>query len=208
MSEGLGVSIRRSVVTAVTAGLVAALSVGGCSDDEPKVHDSGLPPESELTESNGPSPTEPSPTDPSPTGPQEPPLPDAAKAPGKAGAKAFVAYYIRLLNYASHTGDGALLLRYGPSCRVCRSQADFAERLYGRGGWYRGGAWRPDNRTWLVLSSGSGYFVAVNVDTAAGRQLPRRDAEISRFAADRLRLNFLLKPSSRAWQVSRLVTPS
>jgi Family of unknown function (DUF6318) len=204
MSEGLGVSIRRSVVSAFAATLAVGGALAGCSDDSDGPPDSGLPSESEATESTPT--TDPSPTE--PTGPQPPPLPEAATAPGKAGAKAFVAYYIRLLNYASHTGDGAPLLEYGPNCRVCKSQANFASKLYRKGGWYRGGAWRPDNHTWLVLPSGKGYFVAVNVDTAAGRQLPGRDAETSRFAADRLRLNFLVMPSAKAWQVSRLVTPA
>ena len=92
----------------IAAAVVACGALSGCSDDETEP-DSGLPSKSELTESTPASPTasDPTPSDPTPSGPQEPPLPAAAKSPGKAGAKAFVAYYIKLLNYASWTGDTA-----------------------------------------------------------------------------------------------------
>lgn len=185
--------------------------LSGCGDDaEPP--DSGLPARSELTESATtstlPSVSGPSPSDPTRSGRAEPTLPVAAEAPGKAGAKAFVAYYIKLLNYAQHTGDGAPLLEYGPNCRLCRSQATFAAKTYRRGGWFKGGDWRPDPQTWLVLPSGPGYFVAVNVDTASGSQLPRRGDDVTTFKADRLRINLLLRRSADTWQVRRLGSPS
>jgi hypothetical protein len=191
---------------------VASGALSGCSDDEAEPPDSGLPAKSELTESTQtstpPSVTGPSSSDPTRSGREEPPLPAAAKAPGKAGARAFVAYYIRLLNYASHTGDGAPLLQYGPNCRLCKSQAKFAAKTYRRGGWFKGGDWRPDPRTWLVLPSGHGYFVAVNVDTASGRQLSKRGDEVTTFEADHLRISLLLRRSRPTWQVRRLGSPS
>ncbi|MGH3482763.1 MAG: DUF6318 family protein [Nocardioidaceae bacterium] len=204
-------SIRRCVAATIAAAVVASGALAGCGDDEAEPADSGLPAESELTESASeisPSTDGPTPTDPTPSGPQEPPLPAAAKAPGKAGAKAFVAHYIELLNYAQHTGDGTSLLRYGPSCSLCRSQARFATTTYRRGGWFRGGDWKPDPRTWLILPSGPGYFVAVNIDTAPGSELSKRGGKVTEFEADQLRINFLLKRGESTWLVRRIGTPS
>lgn len=160
MSEGPGVSIRRSVVTMIAAALVGAGALTGCSDDEPETYDSGLPSKSEATESTEPTPTEtsaPTPSQPSATGPQEPPLPDAAKAPGKKGARAFVAYYIKLLNYASWTGETKALRGYGPRCGGCKDYAKLFESTYGNGGWFKRGAWAPDSRTWFLTPSGNGF---------------------------------------------------
>lgn len=198
-------SIRHGVVAAVAVAVATSGVLSGCSEADSEPPDSGLPAESELTESpTSPNATEPSASDSTPSGPQEPHLPAAAKAPGKAGAKAFVAYYIRLLNYAQHTGDGAPLLRYGPNCSLCKSQARFAAATYRSGGWFKGGDWRPDPRAWLILPSGPGYFVAVTVDTDSGRELRRRDGDIKRFKADRLRINALLKRTKASWLVRRM----
>ena len=202
-------SIRHGVVAAVAVAVATSGALSGCSDADSDPPDSGLPAESELTDSpTSPNPTEASPTDPNLSGPQEPRLPADARAPGKAGAKAFVAYYIRLLNYASHTGDGAPLLQYGPNCRLCKSQAKFAASTYRRGGWFKGGDWHPDPRSWLILPSGPGYFVAVTVDTDSGRERQRRKGEVRSFEADQLRINALLKRKPSSWQVRRMGTPS
>jgi hypothetical protein len=206
MSEGLGVSIRRNVVSAMAVALVMSGVLSGCSDDsDDDPPSSGLPSESELTES---APTSPSPSPTEPTGPQPPPLPDAAKAPGKAGAKAFVAYYIRLLNYAQHTGDSRGLRQHAQDCNGCETYAELAETTYRRGGWFKGGRWTPDSRTWFVARSGTGLFVAVDVRAAKGRQLQRKGSEVTRFRAARYRLNFKVTQVDRAWHVRRLETPS
>jgi hypothetical protein len=199
------VSIRRGVVTAVAAVLVAVGALPGCSDDASDPPDSSLPSKSETTDPT--SPTEPSPTRPSPTGPQAPTLPAAAKADSKQGAKAFVAYYIKLLNYASLTGDGSPLLEYGPRCRVCRSEAKFYAKTYRNGGWFKGGAWTPDPRTWFITPSGRGFFVAVNVDSAPGQQRVRRGGKVTHFGADQLRINAQLSRDGSTWQIYGLSTP-
>ena len=199
-------SIRRGVVAAVSVAVASGGVLSGCSDADSEPPDSGLPAESDLTESS--SPTEPSPTEPSPTGPQEPRLPVAAKAPGKAGAKAFVAYYIRLLNYAQHTGDASGLRQYGGGCHGCNVYARLAERTYRNGGWFRGGTWTPAPRTWFVDQSGSGYFVALTVEAASGRQLPRRGGEVTRFLANTYRLNLEVDSEKQTWKVARLESPA
>jgi len=206
--KGLGVSIRHGVVAAVAVAVASSGALSGCSDADSEPSDSGLPAESELTETpTSPSPDDASPTDPAPSGPQEPRLPAAAKAPGKAGAKAFVAYYIRLLNYASHTGETASLGKFGSRCGGCMDYVRLYESTYKNGGWIKRGNWVPDPRTWFIAASGNGYFVAVHVDAAAGLQRPRRSSETTRFLADRYRLNFLLADKDRGWRMKSLGTP-
>jgi Family of unknown function (DUF6318) len=200
MSEGLGVSIRRNVVSAMAAALVMSGVLSGCSDDsDDDPPSSGLPSESELTEST---PTSPSPSPTEPTGPQPPPLPDAAKAPGKAGAKAFVAYYIRLLNYASWTGETGAVRQYSRGCRGCQADARLFESTYRKGGWFRGGRWRPVANSWILLPRHPGWFVGLNIDAAKGKQKRRRGAEVSRFLAERIHRDFHLVRAGQRWRVT------
>jgi hypothetical protein len=199
------VSIRHSVVSAMAAALVAGASLAGCSDDSDDPPDSGLPAESEVTEPTS-SPTDSEPTE--PTGPRPPQLPDAATAPGKAGAKAFVAYYIRLLNYASWTGDTQALRSRAPDCTGCGSYARLYEKTYRNGGWFKGGAWTPIESSWLILTKNPGILIDVKVDSAKGRQLLRRGAQRTRFLADVYQLDFHLSMTAEVWRITRLETPA
>jgi Family of unknown function (DUF6318) len=205
------VSTRHCVAATIAAAVVASGALSGCSDDEAEPPDSGLPAKSELTESTQtstpPSVTGPSSSDPTRSGREEPPLPAAAKAPGKAGARAFVAYYIRLLNYASWTGDTTALRARGRGCGGCVDYARLFEKTYQNGGWFKGGAWAPVPRTWFIASSGNRFFLAVHVNAAKGLQRPRRGADVTRFLADRYRLNFLLAPHGESWRMKTLGTP-
>ena len=203
--KGLGVSIRRCVAATIAAAVAATGAMSGCGDDEAEPADSGLPAESELTESApeiSPSTAGPTPTDPTPSGPQEPPLPAAAKAPGKAGAKAFVAYYIELLNYASWTGDTDAIRTYGKGCRGCRADAGFFEGIYQRGGWIKGGRWTPVPGSWIVLPRHPGYFVGVNIDSAKARQRVRKRAQVERVLRERLHRDFHLVRDGSHWNVT------
>jgi hypothetical protein len=197
--KGLGVSIRHGVVAAVAVAVASSGALSGCSDADSEPPDSGLPAKSELTES----PPSPSPT----SGPQEPRLPAAAKAPGKAGAKAFVAYYIRLLNYASHTGDTQSVRRYGSSCRGCNADATFFEHTYEHGGWLEGDTWTPIPSSWILLGSGKGYFVGVNLKASKGRELLRRSGTIKTFPAGRIGRDFRVVHDGQGWTVKSMEEP-
>ena len=153
-------------------------------------------------------PTEPSSTGSTPSGPREPRLPAAAKAPDKAGAKAFVAYYIRLLNYASWTGDTRALQRHAPACSGCKSYADLYDTTYRHGGWFKHGEWIPIARSWLILSKQPGYLIDVKVNAAAGLQKLRRGGRVTRFLADTYQLDFHIDQTANAWIVTRLETPA
>jgi Family of unknown function (DUF6318) len=210
--KGLGVSIRRSVAATIAAAVVATGALSGCGDDEGEPADSGLPAESELTESApeiSPDPSGPTPSNPTPPGPQEPPLPAAAKAPGKAGAKAFVAYYIRLLNYMSWTGDTEPIRRYSTkSCFGCRDDIRTYERGYARGGWEKGRA-RSVKRVFLIRpASPEDLFVGTLTARAKGTYRDSRNDKVMRAGPEQYLLNFFLDWASDGWKVARLERPA
>lgn len=81
-------------------------------------------------------------TSPTPTGPVEPVLPEAAKEPTEAGAKAFAEFYWEMANYAQLTGDTTMFRRLSAkTCEPCASGADGVERVYAAGGVIRGGSY-------------------------------------------------------------------
>ena len=123
----------------------AALLVllAGCGGD-PKADPSPTPSETPV-----------SPT-PSPTAPT---MPAAAAENSKAGAIAFVRYYIELINHLQRTGDSAPLRQAAlPTCKSCKSVIRAAEGIYATGGHVEGGAWsitditatQPTSTLWQV----------------------------------------------------------
>ena len=117
--------MRRFVVGAAL--LVLVVLVAGCGGD-PKADPS-------PSRSSAPSAS----STPMPTPPA---LPDAAKANTKAGAIAFVKYYVELLNYLEATGDDEPALAVSAdACKSCQAVVRAARAIYDSGGHMEGGAW-------------------------------------------------------------------
>jgi hypothetical protein len=118
--------MRRSLVGAAGA-LAALLVLAGCGGD-PKADPS-------------PSPSTPSvSTTPSPTAPV---MPAAASENTKAGAIAFVRYYIELINHAQATGDVAALAAVEePGCKSCTQGREYIQGIYSAGGHIENGQLR------------------------------------------------------------------
>jgi hypothetical protein len=129
--------------TARAATVVVALLtvfVAGCDEDDPP----GSPPPSDSPSApQSSSPSDPT-TSPTETGAVEPTLPSEAEQTTKAGAKAFVAYYWEVVNYARHTGDVALLGTLSvDTCVGCIGGINSIKRIYDRGGRILGGRFTP-----------------------------------------------------------------
>jgi hypothetical protein len=149
--------MRRAVIPAV----VLLLALAGCGGD-PKADPS-------------PSPSSPS-TSPVSTTPSAPVLPEEAKADTKAGAIAFVKYYVELINHAQATGDVDVLAAVeDPGCESCSKGRTVLEEIYKAGGTIHGGeltfkltneARSPRYRGWVV--SGSLAFAPQTVTRTAG----------------------------------------
>lgn len=118
---------------AVTALLLAtALALSACSEDEP-----GSPEPSPSPTSTSSSPT----ATPS-AEPTEPVLPEAAKQPSEAGARAFITYYWDVINYAQVTGDvQGLKAISGDTCGGCSRAIAAVDKLFQAGGHTEGGAY-------------------------------------------------------------------
>ncbi|WP_436700641.1 DUF6318 family protein [Nocardioides sp. BYT-33-1] len=75
-----------------------------------------------------------------PVDPVEPELPEVAREASEEGARAFIAYYWELINYAQVTGDvKALKVASGPNCSGCHEGVQGVRALYKSGGRAEGG---------------------------------------------------------------------
>lgn len=119
-------------VAAVIGVSVLSAGVAGCTGDDPGAGPSPSPSASVSTSV----PPTPEPT----AAPVVPVLPAAAKEPTEAGARAFIAYYWALINYAQVTGDVKGLEGVsGPNCDGCRGGINAIEEVYRAGGHASGG---------------------------------------------------------------------
>ena len=146
-----------------------------------------------------------SPTSSSPSATPSPPvMPDAAKANTKAGAVAFVKYYIELINHAQATGDvEALAAVEDRACESCKHARDALSAIYDAGGSVQGGAltFEPISRErspryqgWLI--SGSLRSAPQTVTREAGatpEQLTGGDTVVNAFVSQ--------ANPDRAWRV-------
>lgn len=90
-------------------------------------------------------------------------MPEEAKADTKAGAVAFVKYYLELVNHAQATGNiDALSAVEESGCKSCDQGREYIARIYGAGGHIDGGKWTarrvsaiPSGENWAVTVSGS-----------------------------------------------------
>lgn len=114
--------------------LACCLGVVGCSDDSPGPEPGPSPTGSVSTPTPSSSSSAPEPA------PTEPALPGAAKEATERGARAFIAYYWELINYAQVTGDVTALKRVsGPNCDGCNAGIEGIRDLYRDGGHIEGG---------------------------------------------------------------------
>jgi hypothetical protein len=135
------------------------------------------------------------PSSPSPSPTAAPTLPDAARANTKAGAIAFVRFYIDAFNHAQATGDTSMLaLLEGPACRSCREVRQSIEHTYRAGGHAVGGALSIDGqeihrsvgRQWVV--DVAGHFSPSTIYASAGAT-PQHDKGGSTAASFFVRFN-------------------
>lgn len=133
----------RALVGAVALG--GAMALAGCSGDPDDDAATAV-----TTAGSTPTVDEPtgSETPTGPTGkpdpdPTEPVLPAAAEGTSVRSAKAFVHYYVDLLNYAMTTGDtDAFRAAARSTCSGCHDYVDFVDDIYSDGGYYRTKGWR------------------------------------------------------------------
>lgn len=199
-------SVAASIASVLVLGLVA------CEDDNGEPPDSGLPSKSEST-TEPTTPETPLPTTQSPTKtstPEAPEIPEAATKPGRAGAKAFVEFYVELENYTRHTGDVAPLRRYShPKCGGCNHFARYYRDLYEAGGWIK----RSDrtiasfDRT-VPAADPHDMYVKIGGRTERGTFRRSDEAPVRSGPGQTYTLLVWLLRDPQGWRVSRLDTSS
>jgi hypothetical protein len=136
--------MRRAVASALISGL--CLTLTACSHHEA----AGPPPTGH--DSTGPSVTGPATTGSTSSDPPRdtpPVMPPLAKEKSTAGAKAFIRYFVEVLNY-SHVAESTQRLRRlsASDCAVCKAIASAIEEMRRRGG-------RQEGAEWVILGLGS-----------------------------------------------------
>jgi Family of unknown function (DUF6318) len=209
VSEGLGVSTRHNIAMSIAAALLLGAGLAGCDGDNGDgPYDSGLPSDDESTTATTPASTEPTATD-DPSTPATPTIPTAATKSGRAGAKAFVEFYIDLENYAKDTGDVAPLRQYShPECGGCGDIIRFYREWYERGGWFRDGDRTVASFDRVALSvAPHDMYVRISGVQKAGAERERRDASVRRVGREPYTLLLWLLRDLDGWRVSRLDVP-
>jgi len=194
--------VRTTVKRLSVAVAVACVLVSCSADAGPRTAPS-------PTTSPSPSPTTPSTSEPTreptnkPTGPSEPELPATAKAESRAGAEAFVRYYIELLNFAGRTGNTTELKRHASGCTSCENLASAFRRTYEQGGSYDTQGWRVYSQ-FTVPGSNGAWASLLEVRQTPMTWIRKAGAEPEQFPAKRLNLRFEVKRLSDRWSVTEL----
>lgn len=118
-----------------------------------------------------------------------PTLPKVARQNDSTGAANFVAHWVRVSDYAAHTGNTTLLREISrPECQGCYAYIKLYERTYSSGGWIRGGS--NNLRDVTIERSSSSYVLRANVDSADGSFKKSRTAQVQRTPKETLRIAF------------------
>ncbi|MCD9153159.1 DUF6318 family protein [Aeromicrobium duanguangcaii] len=166
----------RILATAVVASL--ALSLGACSEDDPRPAD----PTSAAT----------TPANPDAT---LPPMPAEAKADSHSGASQFVRYYAAVLNYSALTGDVRQMETLSdPDCDSCRTYIDLFAKTYEDGGFFRGGTWSFGEAKVRYTSANDPAHVTATVHISGGSQKLTSDSDLSTSTPKKSVLTFQLAP--------------
>jgi hypothetical protein len=136
-------------------------------------------------------------------------MPDAAKANTKAGAIAFVRYYVELQNYASTSGEtDALRALAATDCASCRAITDLIDRVYGAGGHIDGTGWEFLTASAADIAAGPTDLqyidVAFRIHSQAIFVSPGASPSTYKGSPRRL-MTFGLSRPGAAWHVARIV---
>jgi hypothetical protein len=136
--------------------------------------------------------------------PVMPEMPATARQKTTAGAKAFVRYYIDVLNYSFSTPDPQpLRLVSAESCTACQPLLSICTRLAEKGGGQIGGAWDPISLV-AGASDRQSQFLVARIRVSAGTSRGETDGPIHQIEAKNIRVMFQLTWQAKSWLLQDL----
>jgi len=168
--------------------VVLLLALAGCGGD-PKADPS-------------PSPSVPS-VSPVNTTPAPPALPEAARANTKAGAIAFVKYYIGLFNRAQTSGHPEEMASFSAhACDECNDVVAALAKIYGSGGHIDGGDLRAHAATADYNGAEDVWLVLIQIESGPQSVTTAAGATATSLPGGRRSMRFSVKRSGDAWKVA------
>lgn len=154
---------------------------------------------------------EPSPTPPSPSTPtSEPPTTMASPPEGHetvAGARAFVALFVRQMNSAWSSKETTELRKlFTDDCISCRNIANGIDGIRRRGGDTQGALWKILSQSPIPLQKHSAPIMHAAISTTNGRWKPSSDSSWQRIPASTSQWDFHLKWVNNQWLLSEAVS--
>ncbi|MBA4609366.1 hypothetical protein H1W00_12845 [Aeromicrobium sp. Marseille-Q0843] len=167
-----------------------ALTMSACGEDDPP-------------------PTEPTSAATTPANPDAtlPPMPAVAQEFTPNGAATFVAHYVRILDYASKTGDVEELARLSsPSCEGCTRYVDLFRSLYRNGGGAEGRDWtRSATELRFQRDKAAETLATTTLRISAGTVQESADSAAKNFPATEDLVTFGLTYDEE-WRITQFVT--
>jgi hypothetical protein len=135
--------------------------------------------------------------------PSPPVMPDAAKANTKAGAVAFVKYYIDTFNFAQATGSSAGLASLSSAhCRECSAVLQGLRRIYNAHGHIEGGSLDVAAATADYNGAERLWFVLVQIESGPQKLYDTADGDPKHLPGGRRSMDFSLVQRDGNWKVA------
>jgi len=132
-------------------------------------------------------------------------MPDSAKEDSESGAKAFVAHYVDVLNFAQTNGEVLALEKLSTDdCSACSKARDGLASTYRDGGSISGGAWSIVRIADVVPGAGGQGWAVVAV-IAFGKQTVVKNptSEPTTLPGGRVRGTFHISRASASWRMQQ-----
>ncbi len=132
-----------------------------------------------------------------------PTLPAAAKRDDETGAANFVLYWVKVFNYASHTGDTETLKAItDDTCTGCQDYIRLYERAYAQGGYFKGSDWTLSKVS--VERGEDESLVHAHVSAPVGEFRETSDSPVKRGNDEDVDLAFGVAWDGGTWRMTQL----
>lgn len=187
--------MRRAPLAAVAC-VLAGMTLAACNGDPPAA--SSTPPtdtQSATTTADDPGDGQPSP----------PAMPALAREHTIAGAKAFVKYYVDVLNYSYLNTTSEILDPLSPRpCTTCRAFVEAVDSMERHGGGQTGGEWTTTKIHLLAKSPDDHLLLLAEADVAAGSSTPSKHTQPHKIQAHHDQLEFGAGWKEGSWEITHV----